>query len=93
MKTLNKYERGLIASLIISNLVSLTLISYNFLFATPGERYMIPIFLIVMPAVYLETKRKLEIEQNKSFQYKKVLWVLMSCLIIIESMNLILTLL
>jgi len=93
LKTLNKYERGLIASLIISNLVSLILISYNFLFATPGERYMIPIFLIVMPAVYLETKRKLEIEQNKSFQYKKVLWVLMSCLIIIESMNLILTLL
>jgi len=93
LKTLNKYERGLIASLIISNLVSLILISYNFLFATPGERYMIPIFLIVMPAVYLETKRKLEIEQNKSFQYKKVLWVLMSCLIITESMNLILTLL
>ncbi|NVM37071.1 MAG: hypothetical protein HWN81_15850 [Candidatus Lokiarchaeota archaeon] len=93
MKTLNTSERGLIASLIISDLVSFLLILYNFLFAVPGERYMIPIFLIVMPAVYLETKRKLEMEQNKSFQYKKVLWVLMSCLIITESMNLILSLL
>ncbi len=90
MKTLNTSERGLIASLIISDLVSFLLILYNFLFAASGERYMIPIFLIIMPAVYLETRKKLEIEQNKSFQYKKVLWVLMSCLIITESMNLIL---
>ena len=90
---MNKSERGLIASLIISDLVSFLLILYNFLFAAPEERYMFPIFLIIMPAVYLETKKKLEMEQNKSFQYKKVLWVLMSCLIITEGMNLILSLL
>ena len=93
MKTLNTSERGLIASLVISDIVSFLLILYNFLFAAPGDRYLMPIFLMIMPAVFLETKRKLEMEQNKSFQYQKVLWVLMSCLIITESMNLILSIL
>ena len=93
LKTLNSSERGLIAALVILDIASILLLIYNLLFATLRERYMIPIFLIIMPVVYIETKRKLEVEQNKSFQYKKVLWVLMSCLIRTESINLILSLL
>jgi len=93
MKTLNTTERGLIAALIISDIVSILLLIYNFFYSTPEQRGMIPIFLIFMPAVYLETKKQLEMEQNQSFQYKKVLWVLMSCLILTKSMNLILSLL
>ena len=90
MKTLNNTERGLIAALIISDLVSLLLLLYNLFLASPGERDMIPIFLMIMPAVYLETKRKLREEENQDFQHKTFLRVLLSCLIITESMNLIL---
>ncbi|MFX1388211.1 MAG: hypothetical protein ACFE9M_13415 [Promethearchaeota archaeon] len=93
MKSMNTSERGLIASLIISDIISFVLVLYNFLFVGPEARDMIPIFLIIMPALYFDTKRKLEIEGNQSFQYQKVLWVLISCLIITEGMNLILIIL
>lgn len=90
MNTLTTTERGLIAALIISDLVSFLLLLYNLFLVTPRERDMIPIFLFIMPAVYLETKRKLQEEENRDFQHKNLLRVLLSCLIITESMNLIL---
>ena len=90
MRTLNTSERGLIAALVLSDIVSILLFIYNIFYSTLGKRAMIPIFLIIMPAIYLDTKKQLEVKQNKNFRYKKVLWVLMSCLIISESMNLIL---
>jgi hypothetical protein len=93
MKTLNSTERGLIAALAISDIVSVLLVLYNILYTTSGERDMIPIFLMLMPAVYLETKRKLQEEENQTFRYKNLLRVLLSCLIITESMNLILLIL
>ncbi len=89
MKVLNTTERGLIAAMVISDISSILLLIYNF-YTTPDQRDMIPIFLILMPAIYYETKKQLKAEEDKDFQYKKVLWVLLSCLIITESMNLIL---
>jgi hypothetical protein len=91
MKNLNTSERGLIAALGISDLISTLLLILNIFYVPPSGRDMIPIFLIILPAIYVETKRRLKIEENRTFRYKKVLWVLISCLIISESMNLILT--
>jgi hypothetical protein len=54
------------------------------------ESEVIPIFLAIMPALYLETKRRLEAKERPDFQYKKVLRVLLSCLVITESMRIIL---
>ncbi|MFX1364960.1 MAG: hypothetical protein ACFFCE_15970 [Promethearchaeota archaeon] len=87
MKTLNITERGLIAALVISDIVSILLFTYTVIF---DRRDMIPIFLIIMPAIYFETKQQLKAEQDQNFQYKKVLWLLLTCLIISEGMNLIL---
>ncbi len=87
MKTLNTTERGLIAALVISDIASILLLTYNVIF---DRRDMIPIFLIIMPAIYFETKQRLKTEQDQDFQYKKVLWLLLSCLIISEGMKLIL---
>ncbi|MFW9824052.1 MAG: hypothetical protein ACFFE4_13995 [Candidatus Thorarchaeota archaeon] len=91
MKSLNRSERGLIASIIISDFVSFLLFYLNIFYFPPDERDMIPIFLIILPAIYMETKKRLEREENRGFRHKKVLWVLISCLIITESMNLILS--
>ncbi|MFX1453927.1 MAG: hypothetical protein ACFFDB_00995 [Promethearchaeota archaeon] len=91
MKTLNRSERGLIVSLIISDSVSFLLLILNIFYFPPNERDMIPIFLIILPAIYMETKRRLESEENRTFRYRKVLWVLISCLIVTESVNLILS--
>ena len=85
-------ERGLVAALVISNIVSVLLIIYNVFYALPGNSFMIPIFLMIMPAIYFETKKQLESE-NKIFQHKEVSWVLLSFLIITGSVNLILSLL
>jgi len=89
---MNTKERGLIAALVISDIVSVLLVIYNVFYALPGNRSMIPIFLMIMPAIYFETKKQLSAE-NKSFQHKEVLWLLLSFLIIMEGINLILSLL
>jgi len=89
MNTMKATERGLIAAFIILDIVCVLLFTYNFLFASPSKRDMIPIFLMIMLAIYFETKKQLEAE-NKNFEHKKVLRVLMSCLVITESMSLIL---
>jgi hypothetical protein len=91
MLNLNTSERSLVAALIISDIISALLLIYNIFYFPPGERNMIPIFLIILPAIYVETKRCLAEEENRTFRYRKVLWVLISCLIITESMNLILS--
>ncbi len=91
MLNLNTSERGLTAALIISDIVSAVLLIYNIFYFPPGGRDMIPLFLIILPAIYVETKRRLAVEENRTFRYRKVLWVLISCLIITESMNLILS--
>ncbi|MFW9989531.1 MAG: hypothetical protein ACFFC3_12825, partial [Candidatus Odinarchaeota archaeon] len=75
MKTLNTTERGLIAALVILDIVSILLLTYNVIF---DRQDMIPIFLIIMPAIYFETKQQLKAEQDQDFQYKKILWLLFS---------------
>ncbi|MHA2008014.1 MAG: hypothetical protein ACXABO_12120 [Promethearchaeota archaeon] len=90
MKNLNTSERSLVAVLVISDIVSVLLLTYNIFYFPPGGGEMIPIFLIIIPAIYFETKKRLESEENRTFRYRKVLWVLISCLITTESMNLIL---
>lgn len=91
MNILNKTERGLIAALFISDIVSVLLLFYNIFYFPSGGRDMIPIFLMIMPAIYVETKRRLKAEENRTFQYKRLLWLLISFLIITESVNLVLS--
>ncbi|MHA2120698.1 MAG: hypothetical protein ACW990_05785 [Promethearchaeota archaeon] len=91
MNIINKTERGLIASLFISDIASVLLLFYNVFYFPSGGRAMIPIFLMIMPAIYVETKKRLEAEENRIFQYRSLLWALLICLIITESVNLVLS--
>ncbi len=90
MKPLITTERSLIAAFIISDIASFLLLLMNIFNNVPGEREVIPIFLMIMPAIYIETKRRLKTEESREFHYKIVLRLLFSCLVITESMNIIL---
>jgi hypothetical protein len=92
MKSVITTERSLIAAFVISDIASFLLLLMNIFNNMPGDREVVPIFLMIIPAIYLETKRRLKTEESRGFHYKIVLRVLFSCLVITESMNIILIL-
>jgi hypothetical protein len=69
MKSVITTERSLIAAFVISDIASFLLLLMNIFNNMPGDREVVPIFLMIIPAIYLETKRRLKTEESRGFHY------------------------